>query len=243
MMPRGNFSSKTNRAPENYQLPNPNLLWYSLDIFTELRDQLLSLSFNWRVIFDEEMPPESGNRGRGLESPPVWSSPSSVAGIRSLSLRWLRPNVDWLSLYGRHLVFPHLSARAEDADKRHQDNYDETQPLKLKWANLSYYWASWPNVKANVRKKCTLYDFPFVVDRASVTDLKDDRGVLRAEVGQELSLSCDCRMSNTREASLYSIKWYRDDREFFRYIPTGETEEMHTSKGFRRSWQILYYLL
>ena len=55
-----------------------------------------------------------------------------------------------------------------------------------------------------------------------MTDLKDDRKVLRTEVGQELSLSCDCRMSDTREASLYSIKWYRDDREFFRYIPTGD---------------------
>ena len=76
-----------------------------------------------------------------------------------------------------------------------------------------------------------------------MTDLKDDRGVLRAEVGQELSLSCDCRMSNTREASLYSIKWYRDDREFFRYIPTGDTEEMHTSKSVGGSRKILYYLL
>ena len=76
-----------------------------------------------------------------------------------------------------------------------------------------------------------------------MTDLKDDRGVLRAEVGHELSLSCDCRMSNTREASLYSIKWYRDDREFFRYIPTGDTEEMHTSKCVKGSWQILYYYL
>ena len=183
------------------------------------------------------MPPETGNRGRGLESPPVWSS---VAGIRSLSLRWLRPNVDWLSLYGRLLVFPHLSARAEDANKRIP--YDE-KLLKLKWTSSSYYWASWPNVKANVRIKYTFYDFPFVVVRASVTDLKDDRGVLRAEVGHELSLSCDCRMSNTREASLYSIKWYRDDREFFRYIPTGDTEEMHTSKSVGGSRKILYYLL
>ena len=51
---------------------------------------------------------------------------------------------------------------------------------------------------------------------------KDDQGVLRAVVSQELSLSCGCSMSDTREASLYSIKWYRDDREFFRYIPTGD---------------------
>ena len=55
-----------------------------------------------------------------------------------------------------------------------------------------------------------------------VTDLQEtDRACLRAVAGYDLSLSCDCRMSDTRAASLYSIKWYRDDREFFRYIPTG----------------------
>ena len=52
-----------------------------------------------------------------------------------------------------------------------------------------------------------------------MTDLKDDRGVLRTEVGQELSLSCDCRMSDTREASLYSIKWYKENRRVYVYSP------------------------
>ena len=56
-----------------------------------------------------------------------------------------------------------------------------------------------------------------------VTDLQEtDRACLRAEAGHDLSLSCDCRMSDTRAASLYSIKWYRDDKEFFRFIPQGE---------------------
>ena len=59
-----------------------------------------------------------------------------------------------------------------------------------------------------------------------MTDLKGDRGGLRAEVGHDISISCDCRMSDTREAGLYSIKWYRDDREFFRYIPTGRKENV-----------------
>ena len=76
-----------------------------------------------------------------------------------------------------------------------------------------------------------------------MTELKGDRGGLRAEVGHDISISCDCRMSDAREAGLYSIKWYRDDREFFRYIPTGDTEEMHTSKSVGGSRKILYYLL
>ena len=27
---------------------------------------------------------------------------------------------------------------------------------------------------------------------------------------------------------IYSVKWYRDDREFFRYIPTGEEIDIST---------------
>ena len=29
---------------------------------------------------------------------------------------------------------------------------------------------------------------------------------------------------------IYSVKWYRDDREFFRYIPTGEEIQMEISR-------------
>ena len=76
-----------------------------------------------------------------------------------------------------------------------------------------------------------------------MTDLKDDRGVLRAEVGQELSLSCDCRMSDTREASLYSIKWYRDDREFFRYIPTGDRGNEHEPMCWRKLANIVLFMI
>ena len=52
-----------------------------------------------------------------------------------------------------------------------------------------------------------------------VVILKDgDGGPLQAELGQDLSLLCNYQVMGD---SLYSIKWYRDDREFFRYIPTG----------------------
>ena len=38
-------------------------------------------------------------------------------------------------------------------------------------------------------------------------------------MGHSLSLECDYRLEGD---SLYSLKWYRDDREFFRYIPQGD---------------------
>ena len=42
-----------------------------------------------------------------------------------------------------------------------------------------------------------------------------------AEHGQELSLSC---AYDLEEDSLHSIKWYRDDKEFYRYLPRGESD-------------------
>ena len=54
----------------------------------------------------------------------------------------------------------------------------------------------------------------------SVVILKDlDGGFLRAEVGRDVSMGCEYRISSE---VLYSIKWYRDDNEFYRYIPTGQ---------------------
>ena len=40
-----------------------------------------------------------------------------------------------------------------------------------------------------------------------------------AEVGQELSLSC---AYDLEEDVLHSLKWYRGDKEFYRYLPRGE---------------------
>ena len=42
-----------------------------------------------------------------------------------------------------------------------------------------------------------------------------------AELGQELSLSC---AYDLEEDTLHSIKWYRDDKEFYRYLPRGESD-------------------
>ena len=47
---------------------------------------------------------------------------------------------------------------------------------------------------------------------------ESDGGSLLVEVGQDVSLLCNYQMMGD---SLYSIKWYRDDKEFYRYIPRG----------------------
>ena len=41
----------------------------------------------------------------------------------------------------------------------------------------------------------------------------------QVEVGQDVTLICNYQMMGD---SLYSIKWYRDDKEFYRYIPNGK---------------------
>ena len=52
-----------------------------------------------------------------------------------------------------------------------------------------------------------------------VVILQDGQGgSLQAELGQDLSLMCNYQVMGD---SLYSIKWYRDDQEFFRFIPAG----------------------
>ena len=67
---------------------------------------------------------------------------------------------------------------------------------------------------------------------SSILILKEkDGGFLRAEVGQDISMSCEYRMSEEGGASLYSIKWYRDDQEFFRYIPTGNAAQYGVRTG------------
>ena len=43
-------------------------------------------------------------------------------------------------------------------------------------------------------------------------------GLVHAEVGEDITLTCEYRLERD---TLYSIKWYRDDREFFRFIPRG----------------------
>ncbi|XP_020706836.1 uncharacterized protein LOC105683952 [Athalia rosae] len=38
-----------------------------------------------------------------------------------------------------------------------------------------------------------------------------------AEVGKKVNLTCEWRLTGT--SKLYTVKWYKDDHEFFRYVP------------------------
>ena len=62
------------------------------------------------------------------------------------------------------------------------------------------------------------------VERSVVILRDSDGGPLLAEVGQDLSLLCNYQVMSD---SLYSIKWYRDDKEFFRYIPRGNVTSIN----------------
>lgn len=68
--------------------------------------------------------------------------------------------------------------------------------------------------------------FTIQTERGVVVLSGEGRTMIRAELGHDISLDCDFgdddgrHNHQSRLRSLYSIKWYRDDREFFRYIPT-----------------------
>ena len=45
-------------------------------------------------------------------------------------------------------------------------------------------------------------------------------GHIRAELGREVTMGCQYRLNSDQ---LYSVKWYRDHNEFYRFIPTGDS--------------------
>ena len=57
-------------------------------------------------------------------------------------------------------------------------------------------------------------------------------------MGHSLSLECDYRLEGD---SLYSLKWYRDDREFFRYIPQGDHSNPDDNHNQLRLFNCLRY--
>ena len=46
-----------------------------------------------------------------------------------------------------------------------------------------------------------------------------DKSVLYAEYGRKINLPCTYELEKD---VLYSIKWYKEDTEFYRYIPKGK---------------------
>ena len=55
-------------------------------------------------------------------------------------------------------------------------------------------------------------------------------GHLRAELGRQVTMGCEYRLTSEE---LYSIKWYRDHNEFYRFLPTGESTPISIS-----TWQM-----
>ena len=48
--------------------------------------------------------------------------------------------------------------------------------------------------------------------------------LVRAEIGGKVVLGCDYELGGD---SLYSIKWYREQTEFYRYLPRGTIKQCH----------------
>lgn len=43
-----------------------------------------------------------------------------------------------------------------------------------------------------------------------------------AEMGKWVNLECTWKLSGNSNTSLYSVKWYKDEYEFFSYMPDNE---------------------
>ena len=55
--------------------------------------------------------------------------------------------------------------------------------------------------------------------------IKDgENALIHAEVGRDISMAC---VYELEEDILYSIKWYRDDKEFYRFLPRGLMTHFH----------------
>lgn len=64
-----------------------------------------------------------------------------------------------------------------------------------------------------------------------VTKKKDDRSVIKVKEGDTISLSCD-RGTVTQE-TLYAVKWYKDEKEFFRNYPKADNPvKVYPIEGF-----------
>ena len=61
---------------------------------------------------------------------------------------------------------------------------------------------------------------PYVPVVEGVTLQEDTALPTMAQVGDTVELSCNFILDGARrgESSLYSVKWYRDNVEFFRYV-------------------------
>ena len=65
------------------------------------------------------------------------------------------------------------------------------------------------------------YEYAFILVCFCLKVLNDgEHSLLHAETGRDISLLCAYELE---QDILYSIKWYRDDKEFYRFLPRGES--------------------
>jgi hypothetical protein len=70
--------------------------------------------------------------------------------------------------------------------------------------------------------------FPVLSSVSSLRVMPGDKKVKYAEVGDDLSLGCDYTLE---EDTLHSIKWYRDNNEFFRYQQDNQSISIYPLAG------------
>ena len=79
-----------------------------------------------------------------------------------------------------------------------------------------------PSVRAMIAFSHSLFLIPVCWCLRVLDEAGGGGRVVYAEVGQELSLSC---AYDLEEDVLHSLKWYRGDKEFYRYLPRGECDD------------------
>ena len=58
--------------------------------------------------------------------------------------------------------------------------------------------------------------------RAEVADLRDSRGADKSRRPTLITVAFSCSRYDLEADKLYSITWYKDHEEFYRYVPRGE---------------------
>ncbi|XP_018348379.1 PREDICTED: uncharacterized protein LOC108752201 [Trachymyrmex septentrionalis] len=76
-----------------------------------------------------------------------------------------------------------------------------------------YFWVNQQN-----SSECSGIESSEIYNKSASSDIKVEFKMPKeAEVGSSIELRCEWRIMSG--SNLYSVKWYKDDHEFFRYVP------------------------